>query len=71
MPLMDQNFVFLLAKCSMGNLTGDEKIDTSGKVSGCVIATSRGLPNAYKTGFPIKIEILKQMIVKFSTLGLL
>ncbi len=55
MPLMDQNFVFLLEKCSMGNLTGDEKIDTSGKVSGCVIATSRGYPNAYKTGFPIKI----------------
>ncbi len=55
MPLMDQNFVFLLEKCSMGNLTGDEKIDTSGKVSGCVIATSKGYPHEYKTGFPIKI----------------
>mgnify|MGYP001384295907 CR=1 FL=1 len=55
MPLMDQNFVFLLEKCSMGNLTGDEKIKTSDKVSGCVIATSKGYPNEYKTGFPIRI----------------
>jgi len=55
MPLMDQNFVFLLEKCSMGNLTGHEKIDTSDKVSGCVIATSKGYPDEYKTGFPIKI----------------
>ena len=55
MPLMDKNFVFLLEKCSMGNLTGKEKIDTSNKVSGCVIATSKGYPHEYKTGFPIKI----------------
>jgi len=55
MPLMDQSFVFLLEKCSMGNLTGSEKIDTSDKVSGCVIATSKGYPHEYKTGFPIKI----------------
>ncbi len=55
MPLMDQNFVFLLEKCSMGNLTGDEKIDTPDKVSGCVIATSKGYPHEYKTGFPIRI----------------
>ncbi len=55
MPLMDQNFVFLLEKCSMGNLTGDEKINTFDKVSGCVIATSKGYPQEYKTGFPIKI----------------
>ncbi len=55
MPLMDKNFVFLLEKCSMGNLTGDEKIDTFDKVSGCVIATSKGYPQEYKTGFPIKI----------------
>ena len=55
MPLMDQNFVFLLEKCSMGNLTGNEKIDTPNKVSGCVIATSKGYPNKYKTGFPITI----------------
>ena len=55
MPLMDQNFVFLLEKCSMGNLTGDEKIDTPDKVSGCVIATSKGYPMEYETGFPIKI----------------
>jgi len=55
MPLMDKNFVFLLEKCSMGNLTGDEKTNTSEKVSGCVIATSKGYPHEYKTGFPIKI----------------
>ncbi len=55
MPLMDQNFVFLLEKCSMGNLTGDEKIISSDKVSGCVIATSKGYPQEYKTGFQIKI----------------
>ena len=55
MPLMDQSFVFLLEKCSMGNLIGSEKIDTSDKVRGCVIATSKGYPHEYKTGFPIKI----------------
>ena len=55
MPLMDQNFVFLLEKCAMGNLTGDEKIDTPDKVSGCVIATSKGYPHDYITGFPIRI----------------
>ena len=55
MPLMDQDFVFLLEKCSMGNLTGDEKISTSDKVSGCVIATSKGYPHEYKTGYQIKI----------------
>ena len=55
MPLMDRNFVMLLEKCSMGKLTGNEKINTSDKVSGCVIATSRGYPNEYKTGFPIEI----------------
>jgi len=55
MPLMDQNFVFLLEKCSMGSLTGDEKINTSDKVSGCVIATSQGYPHEYKTGYQIKI----------------
>jgi phosphoribosylamine--glycine ligase len=55
MPLMDQNFVLLLEKCAMGNLTGKEKINISNKVSGCVIATSKGYPNEYKTGFPIKI----------------
>jgi len=55
MPLMDENFIFLLEKCSMGNLTGDEKINTSNKVSGCVIAVSKGYPHEYKTGFQIKI----------------
>ncbi len=55
MPLMDQDFVSLLEKCSMGNLTGDEQISTSDKVSGCVIATSKGYPHEYKTGFQITI----------------
>ncbi len=55
MPLMDPNFVFLLEKCAMGNLTGDEKINTPDKVSGCVIATSKGYPYEYKTGFEINI----------------
>ena len=39
----------------MGNLTGNEKINTSNKVSGCVIATSNGYPHEYKTGYQIKI----------------
>ena len=60
MPLMDQNFVLLLEKCSMGTLTGDETIDPSDKVSGCVIATSKGYPQEYETGFPIKIGNIKQ-----------
>jgi len=55
MPLMDQSFVSLLEKCSMGKLTGNEKINTTDKVSGCVIATSKGYPNKYTTGFPITI----------------
>ena len=55
MPLLDKNFVVLLQKCAIGNLIGDEKIDMANKVSGCVIATSRGYPQEYKTGFPIKI----------------
>jgi phosphoribosylamine--glycine ligase len=55
MPLMDQNFVFLLEKCAMGNLTCNEIMDISDKVSACVIATSKGYPHNYKTGFPIKI----------------
>ena len=56
MPLMDQNFVFLLEKCSMGSLNGNEKIYTSDKVSGCVIASSKGYPHEYKIGFPINID---------------
>jgi len=55
MPLMDQNFVYLLEKCSMGNLSSGEKINTSDKVSGCVIATSKGYPLEYETGFQINI----------------
>ena len=55
MPLMDDNFVSLLGRCAEGNLIGDEKIDSSNMVSGCVIATSKGYPQDYQTGFPIKI----------------
>ena len=60
MPMMDQDFVFLLEKCSMGNLIGNEKIGISDKVSGCVIATSKGYPHKYKTGFPLKIGKVDQ-----------
>ncbi len=55
MPLLDQDFILLLEKCSMGKLTGNEKINISNNVSGCVIATSKGYPQQYKTGFPIEI----------------
>ncbi len=55
MPLMDKDFVSLLHKCAMGNLLINDKINNSNKVSGCVIATSKGYPLEYKTGFPIKI----------------
>ena len=55
MPLLDKDFVILLQKCAMGRLTGNEKIVTADKVSGCVIATSKGYPHKYKTGFQIKI----------------
>ena len=48
-------FCYLLEKCAMGKLTGEEKIDVPNKVSGCVIATSKGYPNDYKIGFPVKI----------------
>ena len=39
----------------MASLTGYEKINTSDKVSSCVIATSKGYPHEYKTGYQIKI----------------
>ena len=55
MPLMDKDFVLLLQKCSMGNLTGNEIIKVPEKVSGCVIATSQGYPGDYKVGFPINL----------------
>ena len=55
MPLMDKNFVILLQKCASGSLTGDEQINIPNKVSGCVIATSKGYPLQYKTGYPITI----------------
>ncbi len=59
MPLLDKNFVEILQMCAMGNLKGNEKIDVSNKVSGCVIATSKGYPNEYKTGFQIKIGMIE------------
>jgi phosphoribosylamine--glycine ligase len=59
MPLLDQSFVFLLEKCAMGKLTGEEKIVIPDKVSGCVIATSKGYPHEYKTGLPINIGNIK------------
>ena len=54
MPLMDENFVTLLQKCAMGNLTGKEELNISKKVSGCVIATSKGYPFNYETGYKIQ-----------------
>ncbi len=53
MPLMDKDFVFLLQKCALGKLIGNETIEMSDKFSGCVIATSKGYPLDYKIGFPI------------------
>ena len=53
MPLMDKEFVSLLQKCATGSLLGNEKIKMPEKFSGCVIATSKGYPQNYKTGFPI------------------
>ena len=58
MPLLDKSFVEILQMCAMGNLKGNEKIDLSNKVSGCVIATSKGYPNEYETGFQIKIGMI-------------
>ena len=55
MPLLDKNFVILLQKCAIGNLIGNEQIEMTNKVSGCVIATSKGYPHEYETGLPIKI----------------
>ena len=53
MPLMDNNFVKILYKCAKGNLNGDEEVISSSKVSGCVIAASKGYPENYDIGFPI------------------
>ena len=53
MPLMDTNFVNILYKCAIGNLKGDEQLLSSSKVSGCVIAASKGYPEDYDVGFPI------------------
>ena len=53
MPLMDKDFVILLQKCSKGKLVGNEIIKMSDKLSGCVIATSKGYPSNYEIGYPI------------------
>ena len=53
MPLMDKNFVILLQKCALGKLIGNEIIEMTDKLSGCVIATSKGYPLNYEKGFPI------------------
>ena len=53
MPLMDINFVNILYKCAVGNLDGNEQVLSTTKVSGCVIAASKGYPENYDTGFPI------------------
>tara|TARA_S200000501_G_scaffold59325_1_gene49672 strand:- start:690 stop:1166 length:477 start_codon:yes stop_codon:yes gene_type:complete len=53
MPLMDKDFVNLLQKCALGKLNGNEIIEMPNKLSGCVIATSKGYPLNYETGFPI------------------
>jgi len=50
---MDSNFVNILYKCATGNLNGDEEVLNSSKVSGCVIAASKGYPESYEIGFPI------------------
>ena len=56
MPLMDINFVNILYKCAIGNLEGDEEVLSSSKVSGCVIASSKGYPENYDIGFPISFN---------------
>ncbi len=53
MPLMDTNFVNILHKCAKGTLNGNEEVLSSSKVSGCVIAASKGYPENYDVGFPI------------------
>ena len=55
MPLMDVNFINILHKCATGRLNGNEKVVSSSKVSGCVIAASKGYPENYDVGFPITI----------------
>ena len=61
MPLMDNDFVILLQKCSTGSLTGNEVIKDSSKSSGCVIITSKGYPFKYETGFPINIGNIESL----------
>jgi len=56
MPLMDINFVNILYKCAKGNLNGDEEVLSTTKVSGCVIASSKGYPGDYDVGFPINFK---------------
>ncbi len=55
MPLMDENFIDILHSAAKGNLICDLEMIHSHKVSACVIATSKGYPLDYETGFEIKI----------------
>ena len=59
MPLMNDNFANILHKCATGNLSGDEEVSSSSKVSGCVIASSKGYPENYDVGFPITFNFDK------------
>ena len=56
MPLMNENFIKILYNAANGNLLIDTEMIHSKKVSGCVIATSRGYPEEYETGYPISIN---------------
>ena len=56
MPLMDKNFVSFLQNAANGNLKSDLEMIHSKKVSGCVIATSKGYPLDYETGYSINFS---------------
>jgi len=60
MPLMDNQFVNLLHKCSLGTLEENKIISCTNRVSGCIIASSKGYPLDYEIGFPIKIDTQQQ-----------
>ncbi len=56
MPLMDKNFVNILHDAAKGNLKSYVEMIPSKKVSGCVIATSKGYPLDYEIGIPINLS---------------
>ena len=56
MPLMDKNFVNILHSAANGNLKSDLEMIHSKKVSGCVVATSKGYPLKYETGLSINLN---------------